>query len=408
MFITMSLFLILGVIVAKLFTKLKLPGLIGLLLLGILSGPYVLNLIDAKVLSISAELRKIALIVILLRAGLGISRETLQKVGRTAVKMSFIPGIFEGFTIAVVSIYLLGFTFTEGAVLGFIIAAVSPAVVVPLMLNFIGQRLGEKSGVPTLILASASIDDIVAITFFSAFLGILMEEPGNLIGPILNIPLSILSGVGLGIAAGLAIVYIFNKIALGHTQKIILLLGCSTLLIAAEDALHGHLAIASLLSIMTMGFVIRERVPQLAKQLTAPLGSIWEFSKILLFVLVGATVNINIALEAGAVGLAIIMIGLSARSIGVLISTAGSSLSPKERLFSVIAYTPKATVQAAIGAIPLSLGLPAGEIILAIAVLSILVTAPLGAIAIKYAAPKLLDHCDDCSKPKLKLVADDD
>ena len=208
MFITLSIFLILGVIVAKLFTKLKLPGLIGLLLLGILAGPYVLNLIDAKVLSISAELRKIALIVILLRAGLGISRETLQKVGRTAVKMSFIPGVFEGFTIAIASIYLLGFTFSEGAVLGFIIAAVSPAVVVPLMLNFIDQRLGEKSGVPTLILASASIDDVVAITFFSAFLGILMEESDNFIGPILNIPISILSGIGLGIAAGLAIVFI--------------------------------------------------------------------------------------------------------------------------------------------------------------------------------------------------------
>lgn len=379
-----------GLILNSIFSKLKLPGLLGMLLLGIIIGPYGFNWLTPDLLNVSGDFRKIALIIILLRAGLGISRNELNKVGRTAIKLSCIPGIIEGLFIAFVSTKLLNFSFIEGGILGFIIAAVSPAVVVPQMLSFSEQGLGAEKGIPTLILAGASIDDVFAITIFTTFLGLYSGEHINIGIQLINIPVSILLGMGLGLVSGIILIKVFSRFHMRDTKKVLYILGTAILLTAMENALKSKIEIAGLLGVMTIGFMILEKKPEVAKRLSLKFDKIWVFAEILLFVLVAAQVNIAIALDAGLKGVLIIVIGLIGRSVGVLISTLGTNLNFKERLFCVIAYTPKATVQAAIGAIPLSLGVASGEIILAIAVLSILITAPLGAIGIKLTAPKLL------------------
>lgn len=387
---SLAIMLILGLGVNVLFTKLKLPGLLGMLILGVIVGPYVLNWLDADTLRLSGDFRKIALIIILLRAGLGISRDDLNRVGTTAIKLSCIPGIVEGFTIALVSVKLLGFTFIEGGILGFIIAAVSPAVVVPQMLHYLDNGIGTNKGIPTLILAGSSIDDVFAITLFTTFLGLYSGTHVNIGIQILSIPVSILLGIVLGLVMGLIMVRLFKSYHIRDTRKVLLILGVAILLTVIENALKNKLEIAGLLGVMTIGFIILEKKPEVARRLAGKFNKIWIFAEILLFVLVGAQVNISVALHAGLTGLAIIFIGLIGRSVGVVISTLGTNLNWKERMFCVISYVPKATVQAAIGAIPLGLGIPSGEVILAIAVLSILVTAPLGAIAIKASAKRLL------------------
>ena len=387
---SLAIMLILGLGANALFTKLKLPGLLGMLILGVIVGPYVLNWLDADTLRLSGDFRKIALIIILLRAGLGISREDLNRVGATAVKLSCIPGIVEGFTIAFVSVKLLGFTFIEGGILGFIIAAVSPAVVVPQMLHYLENGIGTNKGIPTLILAGSSIDDVFAITLFTTFLGLYSGTHVNIGIQILSIPVSILLGIVLGVIIGLAMVKLFKIYHIRDTRKVLLILGAAILLTVIENALKNKLEIAGLLGVMTIGFIILEKRPEVARRLAEKFNKIWIFAEILLFVLVGAQVNISVALHAGLTGLVVIFTGLMGRSAGVIISTLGTNLNWKERLFCVISYVPKATVQAAMGAIPLGLGVPSGELILAIAVLSILVTAPLGAIAIKASAKRLL------------------
>lgn len=387
---SLAIMLILGLGVNVLFTKLKLPGLLGMLILGVIVGPYVLNWLDADTLRLSGDFRKIALIIILLRAGLGISRDDLNRVGTTAIKLSCVPGIVEGFTIAFVSVKLLGFTFIEGGILGFIIAAVSPAVVVPQMLHYLDNGIGTNKGIPTLILAGSSIDDVFAITLFTTFLGLYSGTHVNIGIQILSIPVSILLGIVLGLIMGLIMVRLFKSYYIRDTRKVLLILGVAILLTVIENALKNKLEIAGLLGVMTIGFIILEKKPEVASRLAGKFNKIWIFAEILLFVLVGAQVNISVALHAGLTGLAIIFIGLIGRSVGVILSTLGTNLNWKERMFCVISYVPKATVQAAIGAIPLGLGIPSGEVILAIAVLSILVTAPLGAIAIKASAKRLL------------------
>ena len=387
---SLAIMLLLGLLANALFTKMKLPGLLGMLILGVLAGPYVLNWLDPDILRISADLRKIALIIILLRAGLGIRRDDLMKVGSTAIKLSFIPGVMEGFTVAFVSVKLLGFSFIEGGILGFIIAAVSPAVVVPQMLEYLDQGIGTDKGVPTLILAGASIDDVFAITIFTAFLGLYSGSHINIGIQILNVPISIILGIVLGIVIGWVMIWIFGKYSIRDTKKVLLILGTAILLTVIESALKNRMEIASLLGVMTIGFIILEKKPEVAKRLAQKFNKIWIFAEILLFVLVGSQVNIHVAVDAGMKGLFIIITGLLGRSVGVILSTLGTHLNWKERLFCVIAYIPKATVQAAIGAIPLGLGVKNGEVILAIAVLSILVTAPLGAIGIKASAKRLL------------------
>lgn len=387
---SIAIILIFGLGANAIFKKIGLPGLLGMLLLGIILGPYALNWLDGDLLRISGDLRKIALIIILLRAGLGISKSQLAKVGNTAVKMSSIPGIFEGLTIAAVSMWLFNFTFIEGGILGFTLAAVSPAVIVPLMLKYQDMGLGTNKGIPTLILASASIDDVFAITIFTTFLGLYGGSKINVGLELLNIPISIFLGIILGIIFGLLLVKLFKNFHIRDTRKVMIILGIAILITVIENALKNKLEIAGLLGVMAIGFIILEKRPVVANRLSLKFDKLWVFAELILFVLVGSQVNIQVALEAGLKGLLIIFIGLVARSLGVLISTLGTNLNIKERIFCIIAYLPKATVQAAIGAIPLGLGLPSGEIILAIAVLSILVTAPLGSIAINTSAEKLL------------------
>lgn len=390
MALSLAVIIILGLSFNKAFEKVKLPGLLGMLILGILIGPYGFNIISHEVLVISADLRKIALIIILLRAGLGLNKETLNKVGVPAIKMSCIPGIFEGLTIMFVGSYFLGISLVEAGILGFIIAAVSPAVIVPQMLDLINIKVGEDKGIPTLILAGASVDDVFAITLFTTFLGLYGGSNINIFRQLLNIPISIALGVVAGVLVGLFLVFFFKKYHTRDTKKVLIILGAAIILNSIEEFLEGFIPIASLLGVMAIGFILLEKHPDVANRVGSKFNKIWVFAQLLLFVLVGAEVNIYVAIDSGLIGLVIISIGLIARSIGVLISVAGTNLNWKERFFCVISYVPKATVQAAIGAVPLSVGVASGEVILAIAVLSILVTAPLGAIGIKATSDKWL------------------
>lgn len=390
MAMSLAIIIILGLLSNKLFEKLKLPGLLGMLILGVLLGPYVTNIISADILRISPDLRKIALIIILLRAGLGIKKDTLNKVGIPALKMSCIPGIFEGLSIMFVASYILGITRIEAGMLGFIIAAVSPAVVVPPMLNFMSRGKGEKKGIPTIILAGASIDDVFAITIFSTFLGLYGGKSINIAKKVLDIPISIFIGVAIGSVVGIVLTIVFKKYHIRDTKKTLILIASAIILNGLEDIFKNIVPIASLLGVMTIGFVLLEKYSKVANKISIKLSKVWVIAEILLFVLVGAQVNISVAVNSGILGLIIISLGLVARSAGVLVSLMGTNLNAKERLFCVVSYIPKATVQAAMGAVPLASGVKSGELILAIAVLSIIITAPIGAIGIKLGGEKLL------------------
>lgn len=385
-----ALIALLGIIFGRLFERMKLPGLLGMIIIGVLIGPYGFALLSEEMMQASGDLRKIALIVILLRAGLGIEKENIKKVGKPAIKLSFIPGLLEGFTIAFLAMFFLDFTFVQGGILGFIIAAVSPAVIVPAMLDLMDRGLGKEKNIPTLILAGASIDDVFAITIFSAFLGIYGGGEINIGLKILSIPLSIVLGILSGILIGWILIKVFRRYGIPSTQRMLLVLSAAILLTTFEAIVESKVEIAGLLGVMAIGFILFEKMPKLGADLSSKFNEVWVFAQVLLFVLVGAQVNVRLALEAGLLGILIIGIGLLARSLGVLISLIGTDLNRKERLFSVIAYLPKATVQAAIGAIPLSMGVESGDLILSLAVLSIVLTAPLGAIAIKMTGDKFL------------------
>lgn len=388
---SIGVILLLGFIVNSIFNKIKLPGLLGMLILGVIIGPYGLNLLSNSILTISPDIRKIALIIILLRAGLGINKRELKEVGITAIKFSCIPGIIEGLFIAIICTKLLGFTFIEGGILGFIIAAVSPAVIVPSMLELIENKIGANKGIPTIILAGASIDDVFAITIFTSFLSMYGGKKVNLGLKVLEIPLSILLGILLGIIVSIILLQVFKIFKIRDTKKVLLVLASAILLNSLEGILKDKIEIATLLGVMTIGFVITEKNNAIGKALSDKFNKMWIFAEIFLFVLVGAQVNISVAIDAGLLGIVIIFFGLLGRSIGVFICTIGTNLNLKERLFCVIAYIPKATVQAAIGAVPLSAGVASGDIMLAIAFLSILITAPLGAIGVKISSHKFLD-----------------
>ncbi|MTI49156.1 MAG: sodium:proton antiporter [Firmicutes bacterium] len=392
MAISLATIIILGLSFNKIFEKIRLPGLLGMLILGILLGPYGFNIISDEILNISSDLRKIALIVILLRAGLGIKKETLNKVGKPAIKMSFIPGLFEGFTIMFIANKILGMTIIESGILGFIIAAVSPAVVVPQMIKFMDRKIGEKKGIPTLILAGASIDDVIAITLFSTFLGLYGGKNINIAKQLFNIPLSIILGIFIGVLIGLILIKIFKHYHIRDTKKVLIILGTAIFFTGLEDLLSDIIPIASLLGVMTIGFIMLEKYSTVANRLASKFNKIWVFAELLLFVLVGAQVNIHVAISSGLIGILIIGLGLLSRSIGVLISLIGTDFDVKERLFCVISYMPKATVQAAIGAVPLASGVESGELILAMAVLSIIITAPIGAMGIKLAGESWLER----------------
>ncbi|MBK3515787.1 cation:proton antiporter [Carboxylicivirga marina] len=402
MLLNIALIITLALVLYYLFSLIKLPGILGLITAGILLGPSVLNVVDPEVAIILKELKTAALIVILIRAGLGINRETLHKVGRPAINMSFIPGVIEGGMVMLLSRFFFDFSWIEGGMLGFIIAAVSPAVVVPTMLELKDKGYGKKKEVPTLVLAGASVDDVFAITIFSVFTGLAAGSSVN-IGHILwSVPVGIIMGALVGLGLGLAMVWFFKRFHIRDTKKVIIFMIVAVVFyeITEMESLKAIIPLAGLLGIMAIGFIILEKYGKLAKRLSAKFNKVWVLSEILLFVYIGTEVQLH-QLDATLIGsgLLILLIGLSARSIGVWISLLGSSLNNKEKLFSVIAYWPKATVQAAIGAVPLVLieagklgnvSIETGQVILAMAVLSIVTTAPLGAIGIKVFGPKLL------------------
>lgn len=385
-----ALITLLGLLSGALFKRIKLPGLLGMIIVGVLIGPYGFSLLSEDILSASGDLRNIALIVILLRAGLGIEKENIKEVGKPAIKLSFIPGILEGLTITFLSIQLFDFSFIQGGILGFIIAAVSPAVIVPAMLDLIDRGMGQDKNIPTLILAGASIDDVFAITIFSAFLGIYAGGNINIGAQILTIPLSIILGVIAGLVIGWVLIKVFQHFEIPSTQKMLFVLSAAILLTTFEKAIETKIDIAGLLGVMAIGFILFEKLPAVGKQLSATFNDVWVFAQVLLFVLVGAQVNIALALDAGFKGIILIGFGLLARSLGVLFSLIGTELNKKEKLFSIISYLPKATVQAAIGAVPLAMGVESGDLMLSLAVLSIVITAPLGAILIKATGDRLL------------------
>lgn len=390
MLISFGLILLLGILVDLIFNKIKIPSFIGMLAVGILIGPYGLGWLSPDLTAISQDLRNLSLIIILLQAGLGLNKDALKQVGGSAIKFSFIPGLVEGFVIAGTAMLFLDFSFFEGGMLGFIIAAVSPAVVVPLMLKLAKKGYGTDKGIPTLILAGSSVDDVFAITLFTSFLGLHTGKQLNLALQILGIPVSILLGIGLGIAAGLTLSFAFKLLNINNTKKVLIIISLAILLVAIQNWLKGVVEIAALLGVMTMGFVLLIRKPELSQKLSKKFQKIWVLAEIFLFILVGAEVNISVVFHVGLVGILIILIGLIGRSIGVILATLGANFSWREQVFCMIAYMPKATVQAAVGAIPLSLGLESGEVILAIAVIAILITAPFGSIAIEKSAPILL------------------
>jgi len=382
----------------KIFSKIKLPGLLGMIIAGIVVGPYALDLIDTAILDNAADIRSMALIIILLRAGLGINKETLKKVGKVSLKMASIPCLLEGSAILVAAYYLLNFTLIQAGILAFIIAAVSPAVIVPSMLELKESGRGMDKGIPVLILAGSSIDDIFAMTLFSVFMGLENNTGVPLGKQLLAIPVEIIGGILLGCISGYIIIKIMKRFKrkFSKQDKLLILLVSSFGVYMLGDMIK----VSGLLSIMTIGFLLLEYSKETAEEIQPSLNKIWYFAQIFLFMLIGAAVDINIAIKAGLVGLIIITIGLIARTIGVVIALANSELSMKEKIFCAIAYVPKATVQAAIGAKPLEAGVVGGELMLAIAVLSIIVTAPLGAIGIKISAPKLLN--------KVKIVNEED
>lgn len=391
MALSIALIVLLGLLSDYLFNRIRLPGLLGMLIVGILCGPYVFNIIQPELLKVSADLRMVALIVILLRAGLELRKDTLNRVGKTAITMSCIPAIFEGAVVTLLAPYLLGITYLEAAILGAILAAVSPAVVVPLMLKFIDQKRGVKKGIPTLLLGASSVDDVFVIVVFSILLGIYTGSNPDVWLKLLEIPEAIIIGIALGALSGYILFRLFETFRLRATKMTIIVVAVSVLLTWVEEELKTKIAVSALLGVMTIGFILIEKCEIRAHKISHKLTKIWIFAEILLFVLVGAQVNIMVAWKAGLAGAALIVVALIGRSIGTYISVMGTDLNFKERLFCVISYIPKATVQAAIGAVPLEAGVKSGDIILAVAVLSILLTAPIGAIGIEKMGTKWLE-----------------
>jgi NhaP-type Na+/H+ or K+/H+ antiporter len=372
----------------RLFDRLRLPSVLGMVVCGLILGVLGRDRAPASYPELEPFLKSFALIVILLRAGLGIHRETLNRTGRTALLMSFIPGLMEGGALTVVLHILFDFAWPVAGLCAFMLAAVSPAVIVPSMLDLLERGYGKKNEVPTIVLAGASVDDVFAITVFSFFLGLATTGRASVLVSVLSVPVSILLGVALGLVAGTGLVLWFQRHhkQIRATEKTLILLTAALLLVEVGDRLH----VAALLGVMTVGFLLLEKTEVVAHELSHKLARIWVFAQIVLFVLIGFSVDPQVAWGAGLRGLLALAIGLCFRSLGVWLATLGSPLSRGERLFCVLAYIPKATVQAAIGGVALSRGLPEGELILALAVLSIVVTAPLGLIAIRLAAPRLL------------------
>lgn len=398
MLFSFAMIFLVGMSAAAIFQKLGLPRIIGMLACGIVIGPYVLDLIDPSVLGISSELRQIALIIILIRAGLSLNLSDLKKVGRPAVMMSFVPACFEILGYVCFAPLLFGsdrIDHTEAAVMGAVLSAVSPAVVVPRMIAMIEEKRGTRQGIPQMILAGASCDDVFVIVLFSTFVTMAQGGTAEWIN-FLNIPVSIVLGILLGCTVGLALAAVLRLLekhgnVIRDTVKTLLILSAAFLLIFAEAAVKNYAAVSGLLAVVAMACVFKVKQDGSAlKTQSESFGRLWIAAEILLFVLVGAAVDIRYTLDAGLPAVGMILTALVFRAVGVLLCLIRTKLNAKERLFCVIAYLPKATVQAAIGSVPLSLGLPCGKLVLSVAVLAILITAPLGAIGIDKGAPILI------------------
>lgn len=395
MLTSLALIFLVGLAAATACRSLRLPRMIGMLATGIVLGPYVLNALDPSILGISADLRQMALIIILIKAGLSLDLADLKKVGRPALLMSFLPALFEIAAFVLFAPYLLGVTRLEAAVMGAVLGAVSPAVVVPKMVYLMDIGYGTDKSIPQLVLAGSSLDDVFVIVLFSTFVGMAQGGAASLLD-FTEIPVSILLGAALGALAGWLLALFFET-AYSHRQmvrnsvKVIVVLGVSFLLTAAETWLKGAVPVSGLLAVMSMTCILQVKsAAGVSKRLSEKFGKLWLAAEVLLFVLVGAAVDIRYTLAAGMAAVGMIFLALTLRSLGVLLCLLRTPLNAKERLFCVLAYLPKATVQAAIGAVPLSLGLPCGKLVLSVAVLSILVTAPLGALGMELGYKRLL------------------
>lgn len=391
MLLSISLILILGMFMGWICQKIKLPSLLGMLITGIVLGPHVLNLLDDSILGISAELRKIALIIILTRAGLGLDLSGLKKIGRPAVLMCFVPASFELIGMILLAPKLMGLTVLEAAIMGAVLAAVSPAVVVPRMVKLMDEGYGVNEGIPQLILAGASVDDVYVIVLFSTFVGMMQGEGASIL-KFVNIPISIFLGIAIGLLIGVLLAYFFKKMHIRDTSKVLIILSISFLLVVMEDKLSTPITFSALIAIMFIGIGLQKKRETVAKRLSVKYGKLWVAAEVFLFVLVGATVNIGYLGKVGVKALIVIIGALVFRMFGVFVCLLGTSLKRKERLFTMLAYTPKATVQAAIGGIPLALGFTCGDLVLTVAVLAIVLTAPLGAFAIDLSYKKLLNR----------------
>lgn len=397
MLTSLSLIFLVGLAMGSICQRLKLPRIIGMLITGIVLGPFILNLLDPSLLSISDDLRKMALIIILLKAGLSLTLSDLKKVGRPAILLSFIPATFELVGYVLFAPLILGITRIEAAIMGAVLSAVSPAVVVPRMVHLIENKYGTKKAIPQMIMAGSSCDDIFVIVLFTTFLS--MAKGGNVqVTDFLNIPVSIILGIILGAVVGY-LLYLFFETTYAHKQcirnslKVIIILGFSFLLTTIETWAEGTVAISGLLAVVSMACVLKMKSPIfVSNRLSDKFGKLWLASEVILFVLVGVAVDIRYTLTAGLAAVLMILIALFFRSCGVLLCTLKTTLTWQERIFCVIAYLPKATVQAAIGSVPLAIGLACGKIVLSVAVMAILITAPIGAWGIDSTYKKLLER----------------
>ncbi len=391
MLTSIAIIFLVGLLLGSLFKKMRLPSLLGMIITGIVLSPYALDLIDASILNISADLRQVALVIILTRAGLSLDIESLKKVGKPAILMCFVPACFEIVGTVLLAPMLLGISTLEAAIVGSVIAAVSPAVVVPRMIKLIENGYGREHSIPQLILAGASVDDVFVIVIFTAFTA--LSSTGNInVMSFVNIPISIFTGIIVGVLVGLMLIWFFKKIHMRDSVKLIIILCVSFLLIELQNQLENIVPISGLLAIMSLGIVVKQKYEVLAIRLSSKYNKLWVAAEILLFVLVGATLDLKYVKNAGIAAVILVCGALIFRMVGVCICLIRTRLTKKERAFCMVAYTPKATVQAAIGGVPLAMGLACGHTVLTVAVVSILITAPFGAICIDKLYSKLLKN----------------
>lgn len=389
MLLSIALILLVGMSMGWLCSKCKLPALTGMILTGILLGPQLLNLIDDSILTISPDLRKIALIIILTRAGLTLKIDDLKKVGRPAVLMCFVPATFEIVGMVLLAPLLVGVSRLDAAIMGAVVGAVSPAVIVPKMIRVMEEGYGTEKSIPQLILAGASVDDVFVIVMFTAFTSLAQGDEVSVMS-FVNIPVSIVLGIGIGLAIGITLAVFFRKVHVRDTIKVLIYLSISFILVTIEDRISISITFSALIAIMFIGVGLQRQRPEVAARLSLKFNKLWVGAEVMLFVLVGAIVDLSYVQSAGIKAVLLILGALAFRTTGVLVCLIGTKLNARERLFCVFGYLPKATVQAAIGGIPLALGLGCGNIVLAVAILAILITAPLGAFAIELSYRKLL------------------